>query len=149
MIQLKQCQPSLQQTPPHFEDDRPAQTNCDRAMLALPPPSCIRLTTAYFRAKPGWQLMVVPRATVILEGSPHPGSPLQPWNCEPAAAWAVSRTTVPTGKKAEQTPPPLPPVMVQPIPAGCDVTVPLPLPPGMIAMLPVENWDNGRTVRIA
>ncbi len=93
--------------------------------------------------------MVVPRATVILEGSAQPGSPLHPWNCEPAAAWAVSRTTVPTGKNAEQVPAPLPPMIVQLIPAGWEVTLPLPLPPGMIEMLPLENWDRGRTVMIA
>jgi hypothetical protein len=35
------------------------------------------------------------------------------------------------------------------MPTGWEVMVPLPLPPGMIAMLPVENWDSGRTVMIA
>lgn len=104
---------------------------------------------AYLGAKPGWQLMSVPRATVILEGSPQPGRPLHPWNFEPAAALAVSRTTVPAGKKAEQEPPPLPATRVQLIPAGCEDTVPLPIPPGMIEMLPFENWDSGRTVMIA
>jgi len=40
-------------------------------------------------------------------------------------------------------------MIVQLIPAGWEVTVPLPLPPGIIEMLPFENWDSGRTVMIA
>jgi hypothetical protein len=54
------------------------------------------LSVCYLREKPGWQLIVV-RATVILEGSLHPGSPRHPWKLDPAAALAVNRTTVPTG----------------------------------------------------
>ena len=37
-----------------------------------------QLLVDYLREKPGWQFIVVPRATLILEGSPQPGSPLQP-----------------------------------------------------------------------
>ena len=32
----------------------------------------------YLIESDGWQLIVVPRATVILDGSLHPGRPLQP-----------------------------------------------------------------------
>jgi hypothetical protein len=53
---------------------------------------------------------------------------------------------VPTAKNALQLPEPLPPVMVQLIPAGCEVTRPLPFPPGMIAMLPLEKWEESHTV---
>jgi hypothetical protein len=70
---------------------------------------------------PGWQLMLVFEKMVIFEGSEHPGRPLQPWNCESAAGRASSRTTVPAGKKAVQAPEPLPRVIVQLIPTGCDV----------------------------
>jgi hypothetical protein len=92
--------------------------------------------------------MVVPRATVILEGSEQPGVPRKPWKLEPALALAASFTTVPTGKNAEQVPPPFPLVMVQLMPLGCEMMVPLPLPPGMIEMLPFEKADAVRTVRI-
>ena len=90
----------------------------------------------YFSENPGWQLMFVPRATVIFEGSAQPGSPRQPWKLELAAGRASSRTTVPVRKKLEHVPDPLPFVIVQLIPAGCDVITPLPLPPGTIEMLP-------------
>ena len=53
---------------------------------------------------------------------------------------------MPTGKNALQLPEPLPPVMVQSIPAGCEVTRPLPFPPGRIAMLPLEKWKGSHTV---
>ena len=79
-------------------------------------------------------MMLVLAKMVIFDGSWHPGSPLQPWNCESLAS---SRTTVPAGKKAVQVPEPLPPVIVQLIPAGCDVIWPLPLPPGMMLREPV------------
>ena len=82
---------------------------------------------------------MVPRATVTLEASKQPGSPLHPKKLELAAGRASSLTTVPTGKNALQVPAPLPPVMVQSMPAGCEVTRPLPFPPGMIAMLPLEK----------
>jgi hypothetical protein len=84
-------------------------------------------------------VIVVPRATLILEGSLQPGSPLQPRKLESAAGRASSLTIVPTGKNALQLPEPLPPVMVQSIPAGCEVTRPLPFPPGRIAMLPLAK----------
>ena len=80
--------------------------------------------------------MLVPRATVIFDGSEHPGSPLHPWKEELAAGRASSRTTVPTGKNTEQAPDPLPDVIVQLIPAGCELMRPLPVPPGTIEMLP-------------
>ena len=84
--------------------------------------------------------------TVIFEGSAHPGRPRQPWNCESAAGRASSRTTVPAGKKAVHVPvPPTPLMMMQLMPGGWDVTVPLPLPPGMMLMLPV-GWDEGVAV---
>ena len=91
-------------------------------------------------------MIVVPRATLILEGSLQPGSPLQPRKLELAAGRASSLTVVPTGKNALQLPEPLPPVMVQSIPAGWEVTRPLPFPPGMIAMLPLEKWKASHTV---
>src|SRR3954467_6357827 len=101
---------------------------------------------AYFRANPGWQLMLVARATVIFDGSPQPGRPRQPWKPEFAAGRASSRTTVPVGKKLPHVPDPLPFVIVQLIPAGCDVTTPLPFPPGMIEMLPCVKWNSSYTV---
>lgn len=76
---------------------------------------------------------------MILDGLPQPGKPRQPWKLEPGQALAWSRTIVPTGKKEEHAPAPLPPVMTQLIPAGCEVMIPFPLPPGMIATLPCEN----------
>ena len=59
--------------------------------------ACRRLAAVYRSTKPGWQLIVVPRATVILEGSKQPGRPLQPTNFELSAGRASSLTTVPTG----------------------------------------------------
>jgi hypothetical protein len=94
-------------------------------------------------------LMFVPRATVILEGSAQPGSPRQPWKLEFAAARASRRTTVPVGKKLEHVPEPLPLVIMQLIPAGCEVIVPLPLSPGTIEMLPWVKWNWSHTVMIA
>src|SRR5438093_1124763 len=52
---------------------------------------------------------------------PEQPPPLQPVKPEPEAAVAVSVTTVPSSKMAEQTPPQL-------IPAGLLVTVPVPEP---------------------
>jgi hypothetical protein len=86
--------------------------------------------------KAGWQLILVPAATFTLDGSLQPGSPLQPRKLESAAGRASSLTTVPVGKNALQAPVPLPPVMVQSIPAGWEVIRPFPFPPGMIEMLP-------------
>ena len=43
---------------------------------------------------------------------------------------------------------PPPPEMVQLIPAGCEVTVPLPLPPGKTEMLPFEKANGVQTVMI-
>ena len=88
----------------------------------------------------------MPRATVTLEASKQPGSDLHPEKLELAAGRASSLTTVPAGKNALQAPAPLPPVMVQSIPAGCEVTRPLPLFPGTIAMLPFEKWKGSHTV---
>ena len=51
----------------------------------------------YLRKKPGWQVIVVPRATVTLEASKQPGSDLHPKKLELAAGRASSLTTVPTG----------------------------------------------------
>src|SRR5215203_1252007 len=82
----------------------------------------------------------------MLEGSLQPGSPLQPRKLESAAGRASSLTIVPTGNNALQLPAPLPPVVVQSIPAGCEVTRPLPFPPGRIAMLPFEKWKGSHTV---
>ena len=80
----------------------------------------------------------------------HPGFGAKPWNREPGAACADSLTTVPTGKKALQVPPePLPLVITQSTPAGCEVTRPLPFPPGRIATLPCEKWNASHTVTIA
>jgi hypothetical protein len=93
--------------------------------------------------------MTLPRATVILDGSAQPGSPLKPWKLESAAATASSLTTVPTVKKAEHAPEPLPEVMVQSIPAGWDVIRPLPFPPGTIAMLPCAYANGVQAVTIA
>jgi len=93
--------------------------------------------------------MTLPRATVILDGSAQPGRPLKPWKLESEAATASSLTTVPTGKKAEHVPEPLPDVIVQLIPAGCDVICPLPSPPGTIAMLPFEYANGVQAVMIA
>jgi hypothetical protein len=92
--------------------------------------------------------MLVPSATWIFDGSEQPGRPLQPWNDEFAFGRVSSLTTVPAGKKAEQVPEPLPKVIVQLIPAGCDVIVPLPLPPGTMEMLPFEKWKAFQTVMI-
>ena len=51
---------------------------------------------------------------------------------------------MPTGKNAGHGPAsvPLPQTMVQSIPAGCDLTLPLPVPPERIAMLPLEKWKD-------
>jgi len=89
---------------------------------------------------------VVPRATVTLEASKQPGSDLHPAKLELSAGRASSLTTVPTGKNALQAPAPLPPVMVQSIPAGCELIRPLPFPPGRIAMLPLAKWKGSHTV---
>ena len=40
-------------------------------------------------------------------------------------------------------------MMVQSIPAGCDVTRPLPLPPGRMATLPFEKANAVQTVIVA
>ncbi len=100
----------------------------------------------YLREKPGWQVIVVPRATLILEGSLQPGSPLQPRKLESAAGRASSLTIVPTGKNAVQVPEPLPRVMVQSIPAGWEVIRPLPFPPGMMEMPQLEAAKGVCTV---
>jgi hypothetical protein len=92
----------------------------------------------YFSDNPGWQETVVPRGTVIFEGSAHPGRRRHPWKLELVAGRASSRTTVPVRKKLVHAPDPLPFVIVQLMPAGCEVTVPLPFPPGTIATLPCE-----------
>ena len=89
-----------------------------------------------------------PRETVTLEASLQPGVGLNPTKRESAAGRASSRTTVPTGKNAEQAPAPLPRVMVQSIPAGCEVTLPLPAPPGTIEMLPFANRNGVQAVTI-
>src|SRR5918911_3809377 len=91
--------------------------------------------------------------TVIFWGSAQPGRPRQPWNCVSAAGRASSRTTAPAGKKALHVPEPLPDVMVQLMPAGCDVTTPLPLPPGTMLRLPVppdgvQPCSVGPTVKV-
>ena len=90
----------------------------------------------YLRAKPGWQLMLVPAATFTLEGSLQPGRPLQPRKLESAAGRASSLTMVPVGKNALQVPVPPSVVMVQSMPAGWEVIRPFPFPPGTIEMLP-------------
>jgi hypothetical protein len=97
---------------------------------------------------PGWQTMFVPRAIVIRDTSAHPGSPRKPWKLDPAAGRASSRTVVPTGKNAVHAPEPFPAVIVQSIPAGCDVTRPLPLPPGRIETLPRLNVEGVQAVMI-
>ena len=81
--------------------------------------------------------MFVLAKIVIFDGSEQPGSPRQPWNWESDAGRASSRTTVPAGKNALHVPDPLPRMIVQLIPAGCEVIVPLPLPPGTMLRLPV------------
>jgi hypothetical protein len=108
-----------------------------------------QLLADYLSEKPGWQVIVVPRATVTLEASKQPGSDLHPKKLELAAGRASNLTTVPTGKNALQAPEPLPEVMVQSIPAGCEVTCPLPVPPGRIAMLPLAKWKASHTVMTA
>src|SRR5215210_1147848 len=93
--------------------------------------------------------MLVPRATLTLEGSEQPGRlVLQPRNEESLAGLAESRTIVPTGKNAEQVPEPLPRVMVQAIPVGEEVTRPLPVPEGRIEMLPLLKWNAEYVVMI-
>ena len=95
------------------------------------------------RKKPGWQVMFVPRATRTREGSEQPGTlVLQPRNSESEAGRASSLTTVPTEKNAEQSPEPLPRMIVQSMPAGEEVTRPLPVPPGRIEMLPLLKWNS-------
>jgi hypothetical protein len=97
----------------------------------------------------GRQVILVPRAILILEGSEQPGRlVLHPWSDESLAGLAESRTIVPTGKNASQVPEPLPPVMVQLIPAGCEVTRPLPFPPGRMEMLPLLKWNAEYVVMI-
>lgn len=103
----------------------------------------------YLSVKASWQVIVVPRVTVTLEASKQPGSDLHPKKFELAAGRTSSLTTVPTGKNALQAPEPFPAVMVQSIPAGCEVTRPLPLPPGRIAMLPLAKWKGFHTVMTA
>jgi hypothetical protein len=89
----------------------------------------------------------VPRATLTLEGSEQPGRlVLYPRNDELAAGRASSLTIVPTGKNASQEPVSPLAVMVQSIPAGCEITRPLPFPPGRIEMLPLEKWKGSHTV---
>jgi hypothetical protein len=93
--------------------------------------------------------MFVPRAIVTLDGLPQPGRlVLQPRSDESAAGRASRRTTVPTVKNASQVPEALPAVIVQSIPAGCDVTRPLPPPPGRIEMLPWLKWKADQDVMI-
>lgn len=64
-------------------------------------------------------------ASMVKAHAPVPvQAPPQPANSEPLAGVAVSATTVPLGKAAEQTAP-------QSIPAGLLVTFPAPVPPGV------------------
>src|SRR5262245_46416642 len=80
----------------------------------------------------------------------QPGTGLHPTNFESGAGTALSLTTVPTGKNAEQVPPePLPRVIVQSMPAGDEVTRPLPLPPGRIETLPLSNANGVQTVMMS
>jgi hypothetical protein len=58
--------------------------------------------------------------------------PSQPVNVEPAAAWAVRVTLVPTTNDAEQVGP-------HEIPAGSEVTEPLPIPPRLTNNLTVTG----------
>ena len=92
--------------------------------------------------------MIVPRTTVTLEASIQPGVGLNPTKLESEAGRASSLTTVPTGNETEHAPAPLPRVIVQSIPAGCEVTLPLPVPPGTIAMVPLANRNCVHTVMI-
>jgi hypothetical protein len=99
---------------------------------------------SYFRKNPGEQVMSVPRATVTLDGSAQPGRLLlQQRNDESDAGRASKRTTVPTGKNDQQVPEPLPRVIAQSIPAGCDVTRPLPVPEGRTAITLVPPTEEG------
>jgi hypothetical protein len=60
---------------------------------------------AYLRTNAGWQVMVVPHETVILEASRQPGTLCrQPRKLESVAGRASSLTIVPTGKNASQLP---------------------------------------------
>ena len=60
-------------------------------------------------------------ASIVTEPSLQSGSPPKPAKVEPASGVAVSVTTVPVAKAAEQVAP-------QSIPAGLLVTVPVPAP---------------------
>jgi hypothetical protein len=101
---------------------------------------------SYLRTNPTWQEWLVPRATVILDASMQPGVGLNPTKLELSAGRASSLTTVPTRKNAEQVPVPLPPLIVQLIPAGCEVTVPVPFPPGKTETLPCVKANSVHTV---
>ena len=81
--------------------------------------------------------MSIPREMVTFEASTQPGPPRNPTKLESAAGRASSLTTVPTGNHLSQVPAPFPRVMVQLMPAGCDVIVPLPPPPGTIPTPPL------------
>jgi hypothetical protein len=149
--------PSPRSLPEPLATDREGthggQSRSGQAFLAIPPLYWRRwllpfIPLPYLRAKPGWQLILVPAATFILDGSLQPGSPLQPRKLELAAGRASSLTTVPVGKNALQLPAPLPPVMVQSIPAGWEVIRPLPVPPGTVEMLPFAAANAVCTVMV-
>src|ERR1041385_1912189 len=92
--------------------------------------------------------MKEPREAITLEASLQPGVALQPRKDESAAGRASSRTTVPTGKNAEQVPESPALLRTQSMPAGCEVIRPLPFPPRTIPMLPLLKRNGVQTVMI-
>lgn len=93
-------------------------------------------------------MCATPACTVTFGALGQLTSNSQPMNRELLAARAVSRTWVPTGKKAFPQTPVVPVrVNVQSIPAGDEVTRPSPLPPRASDTLPLLAANSDVTVR--
>ncbi|HET7229072.1 MAG TPA: hypothetical protein VFJ16_03685 [Longimicrobium sp.] len=78
------------------------------------------------------RIIVTWQVPVPVQSPDHPANALGP------AAVGFNVTSVPAANDAVQVPLALPPLMVQLIPPGLDVTVPLPVPPPITV-----NWEGG------
>src|SRR5207253_2969690 len=97
--------------------------------VPLPVPALLTVSAKVGRAKVAVTVVAALRVTVQVPVPEQP-PPVQPVKVEPAAGVAVSVTTVPLAKLAEQVAPQL-------MPAGALVTVPLPVPAGVTVRMKV------------